>query len=235
MMPCFETGTWTTKGSWKEKWWKNKTRIDSGKKKIKLHLKTEEAIISSNLRDKTDENDDTDNKNMDVIIHTELKDDAKDHKKDKTTTITCTSPKGAKAMDALRNLIDLNQEKDNEIKTDQTVNKPDIEATIEPKVTEIDNKSKITENKSNTSEKEVQSGKVGTKLLMIVENIKGHEKTFSEVEKTNFENKSNGNVNDETSVKDETLSKLETKSDSYVKEVCYAIIGMIGYTPHGTN
>ena len=31
------------------------------------------------------------------------------------------------------------------------------------------------ENKSDTSEKEVQSAKGGTKLLMTVENIKGHE------------------------------------------------------------
>ena len=67
--------------------------------------------------------------------------------------------------------------------TDQTVNKPDSEATIEPKVTEIANKSEITENKSDTSEKEVLSAKGGTKLLMIVENVKGHEETFSEVEK----------------------------------------------------
>ena len=49
-------------------------------------------------------------------IHTDLKDDAQDHKKDKTTTITSTSSKLAKTMDALRNLIDLNWENDNEIK-----------------------------------------------------------------------------------------------------------------------
>ena len=114
---------------------------------MKLHQKkNEEAIISSDLKDETDE-----------------KDDAEDHKKDKTTVITSTLPKGEKAMDALRNLIDLNQENDNEKITDQTVNKPDTEATMEPKVAEIDNKSKITENKSDTIEKEVQSAKRGTK------------------------------------------------------------------------
>ena len=56
-------------------------------------------------------------------------------------------------MDALTNLIDLNQENDNEKTTNQTLNKPDSEATIEPKVTEIGNKGEIMENKSDTSEK----------------------------------------------------------------------------------
>ena len=153
---------------------------------------------------------------MNICI--DLKDDAKDHKKDKTTTITGTSPKGAKAMDDLRNLIDLNQENNNEIKTDHIVNKPDTEATIETKVTEIDNKSENMENESDTSKKEVQSAKRETKLLTIVENIKRHEVTCSEIEKKTNSEKSERSVKEGTSVKDETLSKIEMKTNSHVKE-----------------
>ena len=36
-----------------------------------------------------------------------------------------------------------------------------------------------------TQVKKGQSAKGGTKLLMIVENVKGHEETFSEIEKKN--------------------------------------------------
>ena len=92
-------------------------------------------------------------------------------------------------MDALMNLIDLNQGNYTEKTMDEPVNKPDSEATIESKVTELGNKDEITENKSYTSKKEVQSAKGGTKLLMIVENVKGHEETFSEIEKTSLEKK----------------------------------------------
>ena len=72
--------------------------------------------------------------------------------------------------------------------------------------------------KSDTSKKEVQSAKGGTKLIMIVENITGHEETFSEIEKTNLENKSDSSVNYGTSVKNKTLSKIEMKTDLHVKK-----------------
>ena len=128
-------------------------------------------------------------------------------------------------MDDLRYLIDLNQENDTEKTTDETINKPDSEATIEPKVMEISNKD---ENKSDTSEKEVQSAKGGTKLLMIVENVKGHEETFSGIEKTNLENKKDSSVKDKTCVKDDTLSKIEMRTDShcFMLVFCYNVISL---------
>ena len=49
-----------------------KTKPESTvEKKIKVHQKTEEAIISNDLKNKTDEKDDTDNKNKDAMICTD--------------------------------------------------------------------------------------------------------------------------------------------------------------------